>query len=107
MHWENISFILFQVFVYGIFIFILQKILQKTLEPKSLCNNYLTFSDYNKLINELQKNLKKESESDIKILSVRLEFLEQRLERIENALNDLQKEIRHLIESRDCNEEEM
>lgn len=96
MSWENASFLLFQVFIFGIFIFIIQRILLKTVEPKPLNSNYLTLSDYNKMSNELRSELEKEYKSDMKLLSTRLDFLEKRLEKIENILTELQREIKNL-----------
>jgi len=100
MSWENISLLLFQLFAFGIFsgifIFLLQRILLRTIEPKSLNSNYLTFSDYNKMSSKLKEELEKEYRSDLRLLSTRLDFLEKRLEKIENILTELQKEIKNL-----------
>ena len=100
MSWENISLLLFQLFAFGIFsgifIFLLQRILLRTIEPKSLNGNYLTFSDYNKMSSKLKEELEKEYRSDLRLLSTRLDFLEKRLEKIENILTELQKEIKNL-----------
>ena len=100
MSWENISLLLFQLFTFGIFsgifIFLLQRVLLRTIEPKSLNSNYLTLSDYNKLTDRLKTELEQEYRSDLKILSTRLDFLENRLEKIENILTELQKEIKNL-----------
>ena len=100
MTWEKISLILFQFVALGIFsgifIFLLQRILLRTIEPKPLNSNYLTLSDYNKLTDRLKTELEQEYRSDLKLLSTRLDFLENRLEKIENILTELQKEIKSL-----------
>ena len=100
MSWEKISFFLFQLIALGIFggvfIFLLQRVLLRTIEPKPLNSNYLTLSDYNKLTDRLKTELEQEYRSDLKLLSTRLDFLENRLEKIESILTELQKEIKNL-----------
>ena len=100
MTWEKISLVLFQLVALvvfgGVFIFLLQRILLRTIEPRPLSSNYLTFSDYNKMSSKLKEELEKEYRSDLRLLSTRLDFLEKRLEKIENILTELQKEIKSL-----------
>jgi len=102
MNVEPIIFIvtvaLTQAVISGVFIFVLQRVLCRLLEPKSLNSNYITFSDYSRLIKDLQEALRKEAESDFKVLAVRMDFFEEKLERLEISINELQKEIKKLIE---------
>jgi len=85
-----IGFLFIQILLSGIFLYLVQRLIAKNLEPKSLNGHYITLGDFNRLTNQIQLHL----EEKIEVIKDKISYIEKRLEEVEKTIKEIEKKLK-------------